>query len=76
MFDYIGIWLSALSFLALPVIFIIFLILAVIHIRKAKKKEEGKGKAIAYSIVSGVALIYIISAIIMVIWLAQGISHM
>ena len=76
MFDYIGIWLTAISFFSVPVIFLVFLILAIIHIRKAVKKKEGKGKAIAFSIVSGVALAYTLVEILLVIWLASGISHM
>ena len=59
-----------------PIVFIVFLILAIIHICKFKKGQEGKGKAIAFSIVSGVAFLYTAAEALLVIWLSMAISHM
>ena len=59
-----------------PVAFIVFLILDVLQIRKFKRGEGRKGKVIAFSIISGVALLYTAAEILFVIWLSMAISHM
>lgn len=76
MFDILMYLISGVSSIAPPVIFVVFLINALIHIRKYKKGTEGKGKAVAYSIVSGVALVYTVSEVLLLIWFAAGIAHM
>jgi hypothetical protein len=63
-------------FLAPPVAFIFCLINAIRHIIKYKKGEEGKTKAVVYSIVTGAAFTYLIAEALLVIWLAEGIAHM
>lgn len=74
MFDNLMYLISGMSIIAPPVIFVVFLINALIHIRKYKKGAEGK--AVAYSIVSGVALVYTVSEVLLLIWFAAGIAHM
>ena len=76
MFDNLMYLISGVSIIAPPVIFVVFLINALIHIHKYKKGAEGKGKAVAYSIVSGVALVYTVSEVLLLIWFVAGIAHM
>lgn len=59
-----------------PIVFIIFMILDIIQIRKLKRGEGRKGKVIAFSIVSGVAFLYTAAEALLVIFLSMAIAHM
>ena len=74
--NFLGYFIAGVTILTPLVVFIVFLILAVIHIRKCKKGEEGKAKAITFSIITGVALMYILAEVLMVFVLSQGVAHM
>lgn len=63
-------------FLAPPIAFVFCLINAIRHIIKFKKNQEGKTKAIVYSIITGAVFIYLIAEALLIIWFAQGIAHM
>ena len=63
-------------FLAPPIAFVFCLINAIRHIIKFKKNQEGKTKAVVYSIISGAVFIYLIAEALLIIWFAQGIAHM
>jgi len=68
--------LSFLTYGAPPVVFIIFSVLSIIHIRKAKKKEERPVKAIVFGVISTVALMYTVGEILLVCFLAAAVAHM
>lgn len=63
-------------FLAPPIAFVFCLINAIRHIIKFKKNQEGKTKAVVYSIITGAVFIYLIAEVLLIIWFAQGIAHM
>ena len=63
-------------FLAPPLAFVFCLINAIRHIIKFKKNQEGKTKAVVYSIITGAVFIYLIAEALLIIWFAQGIAHM
>ena len=63
-------------FLAPPIAFVFCLINAIRHIIKCKKNQEGKTKAVVYSIITGAVFIYLIAEALLIIWFAQGIAHM
>lgn len=63
-------------FAAPPVFFIICLVNTIIHARKYKKGEENKTTALTYGIISGAAFSYLVVEALLVIWFAEGISHM
>ena len=63
-------------FLAPPIAFVFCLINAIRHIIKFKKNQEGKTKAVVYSIITGAVFIYLIAEALLIIWFAQGIAHM
>lgn len=63
-------------FLAPPIAFVFCLINAIRHIIKYKKNQEGKTKAVVYSIITGAVFIYLIAEALLIIWFAQGIAHM
>ena len=63
-------------FAAPPVFFIICLVNTIIHARKYKKGEENKTTAMTYGIISGAAFSYLVVEALLVIWFAEGISHM
>ena len=63
-------------FLAPPIAFVFCLINAIRHIIKFKKNQEGKTKAVVYSIITGSVFIYLIAEALLIIWFAQGIAHM
>ena len=62
--------------LAPPIAFVFCLINAIRHIIKFKKNQEGKTKAVVYSIITGAVFIYLIAEALLIIWFAQGIAHM
>lgn len=68
--------LSCLLYGAPPILFIIFSVLSIIHIRKAKKKEERPVKAIVFGVIATVALMYTFAELFLVIMLAAAVSHM
>ena len=68
--------LSCLLYGAPPILFIIFSVLSIIHIRKAKKKEERPVKAIVFGVIATVALMYTFGELFLVIMLAAAVSHM
>lgn len=63
-------------FLAPPIAFVFCLINAIRHIIKFKKNQEGKTKAVVYSIITGAVFVYLIAEALLIIWFAQGIAHM
>ena len=63
-------------FLAPPIAFVFCLINAIRHIIKFKKNQEGKTKAVVYSIITGAVFIYLIAEALLIIWFARGIAHM
>ena len=63
-------------FLAPPIAFVFCLINAIRHIIKFKKNQEGRTKAVVYSIITGAVFIYLIAEALLIIWFAQGIAHM
>lgn len=63
-------------FLTPPIAFVFCLINAIRHIIKFKKNQEGKTKAVVYSIITGAVFIYLIAEALLIIWFAQGIAHM
>ena len=63
-------------FLAPPIAFVFCLINAIRHIIKFKKNQEGKTKAVVYSIITGAVFIYLNAEALLIIWFAQGIAHM
>ena len=63
-------------FLAPPIAFVFCLINAIRHIIKFKKNQEGKTKAVVYSIITGAVCIYRIAEALLISWFAQGIAHM
>lgn len=63
-------------FAAPPVFFIICLVNTIIHARKYKKGEENKTTALTYGIISGAVFSYLVAEALLVIWFAEGISHM
>ncbi len=63
-------------FLAPPIAFVFCLINAIRHIIKFKKNQEGKTKAVVYSIITGAVFIHLIAEALLIIWFAQGIAHM
>lgn len=63
-------------FAAPPVFFIICLVNTIIHARKYKKGEENKTTALTYGIISGAVFSYLVVEALLVIWFAEGISHM
>lgn len=63
-------------FAAPPVFFLICLVNTIIHARKYKKGEENKTTALTYGIISGAAFSYLVVEALLVIWFAEGISHM
>ena len=63
-------------FLAPPIAFVFCLINAIRHIIKFKKNQEGKTKAVVYSIITGAVFIYLVAEALLIIWFAQGIAHM
>ena len=46
------------------------------QIRKYKKGEENKTAAMTYGIISGCAFSYLVVEALLIIWFAEGISHM
>lgn len=76
MFDELMLLVSGLSFLAVPVVFIVSLIQAIRYWAKFKKNQEGKGKAVAFTITFTVAAVNLLAEVLLVIWFAIGIAHM
>ena len=67
---------TLVMFVAPPVFFVICLVNSIIHIRKYKKGGENKTKALTYGIISGAAFSYLVAEALLIIWFAEGISHM
>ena len=67
---------STLMFGTLPALFIVFLILAIIHIRKAKKKLERPALAIVFSVLAAVFLTLSVCEVPLMMLLAAAIAHM
>lgn len=61
---------------AVPVLFIVFLILFIVQIIKVKKKGAGKAKAIVFGCISGYFLLVSIAEITFALLLASAIAHM
>ncbi|MBQ6303935.1 MAG: hypothetical protein IJK83_07905 [Clostridiales bacterium] len=68
--------ISTLMFGILPVLFIVFLILAIIHIRKAKKKLERPALAIVFSVLAAVFLTLSVCEAVLMMLLAAAVAHM
>ncbi len=47
-----------------------------VHARKYKKGEEKKTAAVTYGVIAGAAFSYLIVEALLIIWFAEGISHM
>lgn len=63
-------------FVAPPVFFVICVVNSIIHARKYKKGEESKTAAVTYGVIAGAAFSYLIVEALLIIWFAEGISHM
>ena len=63
-------------FFGAPVMFIVFLILALVQIPKVKRKETGKAKLVTFSVLSSVFLFYTIIEVVFIIMLASAVAHM
>ena len=63
-------------FVAPPVLFVVCVVNSIIHARKYKKGEENKTAAVTYAAVAGGAFSYLIAEALLIIWFAEGISHM
>ena len=68
--------IGIVMFVAPPVFFVVCLVNSIIHTRKYKKGEESKTAAVTYGIISGAAFSYIVVEALLIIWFAEGISHM
>ena len=68
--------IGIVMFVAPPVFFVVCLVNLIIHTRKYKKGEESKTAAVTYGIISGAAFSYIVVEALLIIWFAEGISHM
>ena len=68
--------ISCLMFFGAPVMFIVFLILALVQIPKVKRKETGKAKLVTFSVLSSVFLFYTIIEVVFIIMLASAVAHM
>ena len=67
---------TLVMFVAPPVFFVICLVNSIIHARKYKKGEEKKTAAVTYGVIAGAAFSYLVAEILLIIWFAEGISHM
>ena len=67
---------TLVMFVAPPVFFVICLVNSIIHARKYKKGVENKTQALTYGIISGAAFSYLVAEVLLIIWFAEGISHM
>ena len=67
---------TLVMFVAPPVFFVICLVNSIIHIRKYKKGEEKKTAAVTYAVIACTAFSYLIVEALLIIWFAEGISHM
>ena len=63
-------------FVAAAVFFVVCLVNSIRHTRKYKKGEEKKTAAVTYGIISGAAFSYLVVEALLIIWFAEGISHM
>ena len=63
-------------FLSPPVLFIVFLILALVQIPKVKRKETGKGKLITFAVLSTVFLTITVVEVLFMLMLAPAVVHM
>ena len=61
---------------AMPVTFLVFLVLFIIAVIKVKKKGERKVKAIVFGCISGYFLLCTIGEIVLFVMLASAIAHM
>ena len=67
---------TLVMFVAPPVFFVICLVNSIIHARTYKKGEEKKPAAVTYGVIAGAAFSYLIVEALLIIWFAEGISHM
>ena len=63
-------------FFGMPVLFIVFLILTLVHIPKFKRKETGKAKFVTFIVLSSVFLFFTILEVAFMLLLAAAVSHM
>ena len=63
-------------FVAPPVFFVICVVNSIIHTRKYKRGEENKTPAVTYGCIAAGAFSYLVVEILLIIWFAEGISHM
>ena len=68
--------ISCLVFFGAPVMFIVFLILALVQIPKVKRKETGKAKLVTFAVLSSVFLCYTVVEIVFICILAAAVAHM
>ncbi len=61
---------------AAPVLFIVFLILFIVHLRKIKKEGARPVKAIVFGCISGYFLMVSIGEVLLMLMLAAAIAHM
>lgn len=76
MMEFLLLVIGIVMFAAPPVFFVVCLVNAIIHARKYKKGEENKTAAMTYGIISGCAFSYLVVEALLIIWFAEGITHM
>jgi len=67
---------ALVMFVAPPVFFVICVVNSIIHTRKYKRGEENKTPAVTYGCIAAGAFSYLVVEILLIIWFAEGISHM
>lgn len=76
MSEFLLLVVSIVMFVAPPVFFVICVVNSIIHARKYKKGEENKTAAVTYGTIAGGAFSYLVAEALLIIWFAEGISHM
>lgn len=67
---------ALVMFVAPPVFFVICVVNSIIHTRKYKRGEENKTPAVTYGCIAAGAFSYLVVETLLIIWFAEGISHM
>lgn len=67
---------ALVMFVAPPVFFVICVVNSIIHTRKYKRGEENKTAAVTYGCIAAGAFSYLVVETLLIIWFAEGISHM
>ena len=67
---------ALVMFVAPPVFLVICVVNSIIHTRKYKRGEENKTPAVTYGCIAAGAFSYLVVEILLIIWFAEGISHM